>query len=162
VVRNSVGAAELALSSERPILGVHVERLVQAFPEELVGEACPTVTNSMPLVLASSVDRADHRADAKLRSAEARWIGGTAPVTSSFLATHAKQVAVLRTKELVEPAAEQPGRYEGTLVVFDASTSVPLCSTVVRASNAEAPAFGASVRRAVARSAAGLNVTIDL
>jgi hypothetical protein len=135
---------------------LHLDRIREAFPESSVGETCPASRQQAPLVLYSSITAAG------AGPAEARWMPRTLHVNDSFVMTSVRRVAVLRTRELVEPAGAASGRYEGTLVVFDAATSKPLCNTVIRAAGAGADELGPAIRKALAQGAARLDVSLDI
>jgi hypothetical protein len=156
--------AVVGRTSTAPNGVAHLDRMLRAFPGA-VANACPRAEERAPLVVYSSVDTlfGDEPRAASL-------IPGALTVTRSVLRTSARRVAVLRTTALAEPRDVTPGSYEGTLVVFDAATSAPICGTVVHASSVPATStsaaghenFVAVVRSAVMQSGARIGVTLDL
>lgn len=149
---------------------VQLETLVP--PASPVEGACVAATDRVPIVLRSAID-----ALATKTPSDEMTSGlflGTAPATEPISAT---RVAVLQTVSSREPQASfgdaTPGRYEGTLVVFDAATHKPLCqSRVVAWSSSTAVQSGISahvlhedfanrIHSAISEAAARMHVELD-
>jgi hypothetical protein len=180
VLPHSGASAHAASASPAPLttLSAHLDQLARAFPEAVAaGKPCSESNERIPLVLLSTIEGLAGGSSAPAAEA-ALFAGSLTEVTGPTMTTQARRVAILRTRDLTPPVASHgdptPGRYEGDLVVFDASTSLPLCQTVIRTWSSYPVVqpkistrtlnedFVARVRGAVAEAAVRLHVALDL
>jgi hypothetical protein len=174
------GASAHAASASPPAttLTAHLDQLARAFPEAVTADKpCGESNERIPLVLLSTIEGVTGGTSTPAAEA-ALFAGSLGDVTGPTMTTQSRRVAVLRTRDLTSPQASHgdptAGRYEGDLVVFDASTSLPLCHTVIRtwssypvvqpkiSARTLQEDFVARVRSAVADGATRLHVALDL
>jgi hypothetical protein len=167
---------EAAAATAPVTVTARLDQLISAFPDQLPEKVCTASKDRIPLVLYSAVEGL--HTGSPPPTSELRMFVGAVPVTDATLVIAARRVAVLRTIELREPLASlgepMPGRYEGAIVVFDASTNTPLCHTVVRTWSSSEVAqpkvsarllnddFITRVRGAMGEGATRLKVELDL
>jgi hypothetical protein len=168
--------AEAAMAST-PTLTANLEPAFASFSEPVVESACTTSTEHVPLVLYSSIAAL---AGGKTPTAaeENEMFVDAMPVTANALKVKGGRYAILRTVDLHQPEAAvgepSPGRFEAVLSVFDASSNVKLCQTVVRTwSSSSLMQHGVAtkmlhedlvnrVRVAVAEGAQRLQIDLDM
>jgi hypothetical protein len=128
----SPAAATASIAAAPRTTTAQLDKLAAAFPAEGAESACSESAERVPVVLYSAIDPA-----ASTSKLEGELFSGATPVTGPTLTVSGQRIALLRTSENHGPEASaeepRPGHYRGTLVVFDAATSKPLCQTVVDA-----------------------------
>jgi hypothetical protein len=130
--------AAAAASIAQVKVTAHLDQLLAAFPSQVAeGAACTDSAERTPVVLYSAI--AHLKGGPETAPLESELLSGALPVTGPSVTLTGRRIAIVRTGENHEPEASaaeaKPGKYDGVLVVFDASTNKPLCQTAIDATS---------------------------